>query len=164
MGGFRCGVLFFTVVLVWSCGDRQAGAGVVVVTDQSVYNQETSGLTTIDFSSFVPAGQTNAAYNTSTGLQSGPVQFVGPVTSGTWEGGGNFLYALTPAYFSSYDAYPNSPTVLSGPPGAGFELLIDHRCAQRDLGRGLLSGRQRALCRHRRRWRDKLGGRQDRCD
>ena len=119
MRGFRSVVIFSSVLAGWFYGARQAGASVVLVTDQSTYNQDTSGLTTIDFNSFVPSGQTSAAYNTSAGLVSGPVDFVGQVTSGTWQGGTNFLYAITPAYYPSYDAYPNSPTVLSGPPGAG---------------------------------------------
>ena len=116
MRGFRCGAIVFAVLLGWSCGDRSARATVVMVTDQSVYNQDTSGLTTIDFNAFVPAGQDLADYSTSTGLVSGPVDFVGQLTSG----GTNFLYAVTPAYYSAYNAYPNSPTVLSGPPG-GYE-------------------------------------------
>jgi hypothetical protein len=118
MRGFRCAVMFFSMLLGWSCGDRQAGASVVLVTDQSTYNQDTSGLTTINFNSFVPSGQASADYSTPTGLVSGPVDFVGQLTSGTWEGS-QFLYALTPGYFASYNAYPDSPTVLSGPPGAG---------------------------------------------
>ena len=88
------------------------------MTDQTTYNSETSGLTTIDFNSFVPPGQLTAGYSTSAGLVSGPVDFVGPLSSGTWLGGNYFLGAITPAFYPSYDAYPNSPTVLSGPPGA----------------------------------------------
>jgi hypothetical protein len=115
----RCAAYFFAVLLGCSWGGRQTSADVVLVTDQTTYDQETSGLTTINFNSFVPSGQTITDYSNSTGLVSGPVTFTGPLTSGTWEGGNDFLYAVTPAYYPSYDAYPNSPTVLSGPPGAG---------------------------------------------
>ena len=51
MRGFRCAAIFFAVLLGWSCGDRRAAAEVVLVTDQSLYNKETSGLTTINFNS-----------------------------------------------------------------------------------------------------------------
>jgi hypothetical protein len=119
----RCAAFFFAVLLGCSWGGRQINADVVLVTDQTMFDQETSGLTTINFNSFVPSGQTLADYSTSTGLVSGPVTFTGPLSSGTWEGGNDFLYAATPAYFPSYNVYPNSPAVLQGPPGAGDSFL-----------------------------------------
>ncbi len=119
MHGSRCAAILFAVLLGCALAGRQTSAGVVLVTDQATYNQETSGLTTINFNSFVPPGQSITDYSTSTGLVSGPVTFTGPLSSGTWEGGNDFLYAATPAYFPSYNVYPNSPTVLQGPPGAG---------------------------------------------
>ena len=96
------------MLLGWACGDRQAGASVVLVTDQSTYNQDTSELTTINFNSFVASGQTDTAYNTSAGLVSGPLDFVGQVNSGTGRGRTNFLYAITPAYYPSYNASQQS--------------------------------------------------------
>jgi PEP-CTERM motif len=120
MRGFRCAAIFFAVLLGCSWGGRQTVADVTLVTDQATYNQETSGLTTINFSQFAPPGSPYfTAYDTSTGLVSGPVDFVGPLSSGTWQGGNYFLTAVNPLYFPSYNAYPNSPTVLEGPPGAG---------------------------------------------
>jgi PEP-CTERM motif len=116
----RCAAIFFAVLLGCSWGGRQTVASVVLVTDQATYNQATSGLTAIDFNSFVPSGQTYADYSTSTGLVSGPVDFVGPLSSGTYLGGNYLLSAITPAFDPPiYDAYPNSPTFLEGPPGAG---------------------------------------------
>lgn len=119
MSRIRITTAFLPILFACLDGSRPAFANVVPVTDQSTYNQATSGLTTIDFNAFVPSGQTIADYSTSTGLVTGPITFTGPLTSGTWQGGTDFLYAVTPAYYSAYNAYPNSPTVLSGPPGAG---------------------------------------------
>jgi PEP-CTERM motif len=123
MSQFRVTTVFL-LILVASFGDpRSASANVVLVTDQSTYNQETNGLTTIDFNTFVPSGQAFANYSTPTGLVTGPVTFTGSYTSGN-----NFLYAITPAYDPPvYDAYPDSPTVLQGPsdyPGFGGSLDV----------------------------------------
>jgi hypothetical protein len=119
MSRIRITTAFLPILFACLDGSRPAFANVVLVTNQSTYNQATSGLTTIDFNAFVPSGQVIADYSTPTGLVTGPLTFTGPLTSGTWQGGTDFLYAITPAYYSAYNAYPNSPTVLSGPPGAG---------------------------------------------
>jgi hypothetical protein len=89
----------------------QVFASVTLVTNAATFDADTANRTYIDFDSYAEGNLTN--FSTPTGLNSGPIDFVGNVT-----GGGNSLYVLRPSYYPlDYDQFPtgNSPTVLQGP-------------------------------------------------
>ncbi|HTQ40254.1 MAG TPA: hypothetical protein VMJ32_14600 [Pirellulales bacterium] len=103
-----------SVIVLLLCATKSYGA-IYVVADRSVFDAETAGLSTIDFNSYSSGALTN--YSTPSGLTATGIEFVGNVT-----GGGNFLYAIQPAYYPPiYDQWPtgSSPTVLQGPGSAG---------------------------------------------
>jgi hypothetical protein len=110
----RCNAILLALSAAFLGVACPAEANVIFVTDQAMFLADTTGLTSIDFNTF--ATGTLTPFDTSVGLTSGPINFVGPETNG-----GYSLYVVQPAYYAYYDRFPpgSSPTVLQGPGSSG---------------------------------------------
>src|SRR6185312_14882355 len=105
-----------SLILLMLClaGGTPACGAMTTYTDRSAFDATTAGLTTIDFADTIPPAYDHWNYSGPNGMSIDGVKFVGNLS-----GGGNFLYSLTPGYYSSYAGWNGNPDVLQGPSGAG---------------------------------------------
>ena len=114
---FRAGILSAGLLLAVFAGrsaEAQAAhprsAALPQVTqysDRGSFTAASSGLTTLDFGTTLPDGTTSRNFSTAAGLTLDGVQFVG-----TDDGGQYALSTTAPAYYSLYQGFNGSPTVL----------------------------------------------------